>query len=162
MVWTLKSPFLFPDRSRPQTFFFSSFLLLMGTNDSNALASIWLFPFSTRHDDLHFPPLFPPNYWTRKKQNLITEKLKLKIELESWAVEGRKRRGRKEDMATGDGQMKGTLTHGGRYVLYNVYGNLFEVPAKYVPPLRPIGRGAYGIVWWVLIPPLDSLWIIAY
>jgi hypothetical protein len=50
-------------------------------------------------------------------------------------------------MATGDGQMKGTPTHGGRYVLYNVYGNLFEVPAKYVPPLRPIGRGAYGIVW---------------
>lgn len=50
-------------------------------------------------------------------------------------------------MATGDGQMNGIPTHGGRYVLYNVYGNLFEVPSKYVPPLRPIGRGAYGIVW---------------
>ncbi|KAJ3689642.1 hypothetical protein LUZ61_018806 [Rhynchospora tenuis] len=49
-------------------------------------------------------------------------------------------------MATGDGQMRGIPTHGGRYVLYNVYGNQFEVPAKYVPPLRPIGRGAYGIV----------------
>ncbi|URD98588.1 mitogen-activated protein kinase [Musa troglodytarum] len=33
-----------------------------------------------------------------------------------------------------------------RYVRCNVYGNLFEVTAKYVPPLRPIGRGAYGIV----------------
>jgi hypothetical protein len=26
---------------------------------------------------------------------------------------------------------------------------LFEVSSKYVPPIRPIGRGAYGIVWWV-------------
>ncbi|MBA0646263.1 hypothetical protein Goklo_014240, partial [Gossypium klotzschianum] len=40
----------------------------------------------------------------------------------------------------------GIPTHGGRYVQYNVYGNLFEVPSKYVAPLRPIGRGAYGIV----------------
>jgi serine/threonine protein kinase len=55
------------------------------------------------------------------------------------------KRGR-EVMATGDGQMNGIPTHGGRYVLYNVYGNQFEVPSKYVPPLRPIGRGAYGIV----------------
>ncbi|KAG8663764.1 mitogen-activated protein kinase 4-like isoform X2 [Manihot esculenta] len=37
-------------------------------------------------------------------------------------------------------------THGGRYVQYNVYGNLFEVSSKYVPPIRPVGRGAYGIV----------------
>ncbi|KAL3517201.1 hypothetical protein ACH5RR_024103 [Cinchona calisaya] len=37
-------------------------------------------------------------------------------------------------------------THGGRYVQYNVYGNLFEVSRKYVPPIRPLGRGAYGIV----------------
>ncbi|CAL5433168.1 unnamed protein product [Camellia sinensis] len=42
--------------------------------------------------------------------------------------------------------VKGVLTHGGRYVRYNVYGNLFEVSHKYVPPIRPIGRGAYGIV----------------
>ncbi|KAJ8455697.1 hypothetical protein OPV22_035046 [Ensete ventricosum] len=48
--------------------------------------------------------------------------------------------------ATGEGHIKGVPTHGGRYVQYNVYGNLFEVTAKYVPPLRPIGRGAYGIV----------------
>ncbi|KAF3648079.1 Mitogen-activated protein kinase 4 [Capsicum annuum] len=40
---------------------------------------------------------------------------------------------------------KGVPTHGGRYVQYNVYGNLFEVTKKYIP-LRPVGRGAYGIV----------------
>ena len=38
-------------------------------------------------------------------------------------------------------------THGGRYIQYNVYGQLFEVSRKYVPPIRPIGRGACGIVW---------------
>ncbi|KAK4843448.1 hypothetical protein QYF36_008131 [Acer negundo] len=42
--------------------------------------------------------------------------------------------------------VKGVHTHGGRYVQYNVYGNLFEVSSKYVPPIRPIARGAYGIV----------------
>ncbi|KAJ6334838.1 hypothetical protein OIU78_011649 [Salix suchowensis] len=45
-----------------------------------------------------------------------------------------------------DPNIKGTPTHGGRYVQYNVYGNLFEVSGKYVPPIRPVGRGAYGIV----------------
>lgn len=44
--------------------------------------------------------------------------------------------------------IKGIVTHGGRYVQYNVYGNLFEVSRKYVPPIRPVGRGAYGIVWY--------------
>ncbi|KAF7137624.1 hypothetical protein RHSIM_Rhsim07G0011800 [Rhododendron simsii] len=44
------------------------------------------------------------------------------------------------------GNIRGTPTHGGRYVQYNVYGNLFEVSRKYVPPIRPVGRGAYGIV----------------
>ncbi|RWR87835.1 mitogen-activated protein kinase 2 isoform X1 [Cinnamomum micranthum f. kanehirae] len=48
--------------------------------------------------------------------------------------------------ASAEGHIKGVLTHGGRYVRYNVYGNLFEVSTKYVPPLRPVGRGAYGIV----------------
>lgn len=47
----------------------------------------------------------------------------------------------------GDQSTKGLATHGGQYVQYNVYGNIFEVTRKYVPPLRPIGRGAYGIVW---------------
>ncbi|ERM96482.1 hypothetical protein AMTR_s00001p00258560 [Amborella trichopoda] len=45
-----------------------------------------------------------------------------------------------------EGHIKGVLTRGGRYVRYNIFGNLFEVPTKYVPPIRPIGRVAYGIV----------------
>ncbi|TYI73895.1 hypothetical protein E1A91_D07G161800v1 [Gossypium mustelinum] len=43
--------------------------------------------------------------------------------------------------------IKGIPTHGGRYVLYNVYGNHFEVSWKYLSPVRPAGRGAYGIVY---------------
>lgn len=54
------------------------------------------------------------------------------------------------EASTGDhgvqSNFRGVPTHGGRYVQYNVYGNLFEVSKKYVP-LRPVGRGAYGIVW---------------
>lgn len=46
----------------------------------------------------------------------------------------------------GGNNFHGVQTHGGRYVQYNLYGNLFEVSRKYVP-LRPVGRGAYGIVW---------------
>ncbi|XP_010513793.2 PREDICTED: mitogen-activated protein kinase 5-like, partial [Camelina sativa] len=46
----------------------------------------------------------------------------------------------------GDTNIKGVLVHGGRNYQYNVYGNLFEVSNKYVPPIRPIGRGAYGFV----------------
>uniref|UniRef100_A0A0C9RGX2 Mitogen-activated protein kinase n=1 Tax=Wollemia nobilis TaxID=56998 RepID=A0A0C9RGX2_9CONI len=37
-------------------------------------------------------------------------------------------------------------SHGGRFVQYNIFGNVFEVTAKYRPPLLPIGKGAYGIV----------------
>lgn len=40
-------------------------------------------------------------------------------------------------------------THGGQFVRYNIFSNEFEVTAKYVPPIMPIGRGAYGIVWYV-------------
>ena len=47
----------------------------------------------------------------------------------------------------GNNSIKGVLIHGGRYVRYNVFGILFEVSNKYVPPIRPIGRGAYGLVW---------------
>ncbi|KAK8509645.1 hypothetical protein V6N12_001728 [Hibiscus sabdariffa] len=47
---------------------------------------------------------------------------------------------------SGDHSVKGIPTHGGRYVQYNVYGSLFEVSRKYVPPIRPVGRGANGIV----------------
>ena len=52
-----------------------------------------------------------------------------------------------ESSSGGDPNIKGIPTHGGRYVQYNVYGNLFEVSRKYVPPIRPVGRGANGIVW---------------
>ncbi|BBN01631.1 mitogen-activated protein kinase 1/3 [Marchantia polymorpha subsp. ruderalis] len=48
--------------------------------------------------------------------------------------------------AAAEGNIAGVPTHGGQYTLYNIFGNLFEVSAKYVPPIRPIGRGAYGIV----------------
>ncbi|XP_021745992.1 mitogen-activated protein kinase 3-like [Chenopodium quinoa] len=41
-------------------------------------------------------------------------------------------------------------THGGQFIQYNIFGNLFEVTAKYRPPIMPIGRGAYGIVCSVL------------
>ena len=40
-----------------------------------------------------------------------------------------------------------TLSHGGKYIAYNIFGNIFEVTAKYKPPIMPIGKGAYGIVW---------------
>ncbi|XP_050258046.1 mitogen-activated protein kinase homolog D5-like isoform X2 [Quercus robur] len=39
-----------------------------------------------------------------------------------------------------------TLSHGGRFIQYNIFGNIFEVTAKYKPPILPIGKGAYGIV----------------
>ncbi|KAJ0021218.1 hypothetical protein Pint_32252 [Pistacia integerrima] len=41
-------------------------------------------------------------------------------------------------------------THGGQFIQYNIFGNLFEITAKYRPPIMPIGRGAYGIVCSVL------------
>ncbi|KAL1201945.1 Mitogen-activated protein kinase 13 [Cardamine amara subsp. amara] len=40
----------------------------------------------------------------------------------------------------------GILTYNGRYVMYNVLGNIFELSSKYIPPIQPVGRGAYGIV----------------
>ncbi|KAF7844568.1 mitogen-activated protein kinase-like protein MMK2-like [Senna tora] len=46
--------------------------------------------------------------------------------------------------ASADHNIRGVPTHGGRYVQYNVFGNLFEVSRKYIPPIRPVGRGAYG------------------
>lgn len=49
--------------------------------------------------------------------------------------------------AAADGNIQGVPTHNGEYTQYNIFGNLFEVSRKYVPPIRPIGRGAYGIVW---------------
>ncbi|XP_076958298.1 mitogen-activated protein kinase homolog NTF6-like [Bidens hawaiensis] len=41
---------------------------------------------------------------------------------------------------------KGLPAYGGKYIHYNVLGNLFEVSSKYAPPIQPLGRGAYGVV----------------
>ncbi|EPS64079.1 hypothetical protein M569_10702, partial [Genlisea aurea] len=40
----------------------------------------------------------------------------------------------------------GVHVQGGKFIQYNVLGHIFEVPAKYIPPIAPIGRGAYGLV----------------
>lgn len=42
--------------------------------------------------------------------------------------------------------IQATLIHGGRFIQYNIFGNVFEVTSKYKPPIMPIGKGAYGIV----------------
>ncbi|RRT48213.1 hypothetical protein BHE74_00031793 [Ensete ventricosum] len=42
--------------------------------------------------------------------------------------------------------VQATPSHGGRFVQYNIFGNIFEVISKYQPPIMPIGKGAYGIV----------------
>ncbi|KAF3451070.1 hypothetical protein FNV43_RR07159 [Rhamnella rubrinervis] len=47
---------------------------------------------------------------------------------------------------TGMENIPATLSHGGRFIQYNIFGNIFEVTAKYKPPIMPIGKGAYGIV----------------
>ncbi|KAF2577604.1 hypothetical protein F2Q68_00000004 [Brassica cretica] len=44
----------------------------------------------------------------------------------------------------GDDGSEGVAINSGRYVQYNLNGNIFEVSRKYVP-LRPVGRGASGI-----------------
>ncbi|CAI5936536.1 unnamed protein product [Closterium sp. NIES-65] len=43
-------------------------------------------------------------------------------------------------------EVVGVPTYGGAYTRYDICGHIFEVSAKYVKPIRPIGRGAYGIV----------------
>ncbi|KAF5942280.1 hypothetical protein HYC85_019922 [Camellia sinensis] len=48
--------------------------------------------------------------------------------------------------AAGIEHIPATLSHGGRFIQYNIFGNIFEVTAKYKPPIMPIGKGAYGIV----------------
>uniref|UniRef100_A0A2N9ISG8 Mitogen-activated protein kinase n=1 Tax=Fagus sylvatica TaxID=28930 RepID=A0A2N9ISG8_FAGSY len=55
--------------------------------------------------------------------------------------------------STGTGQFgdfPAVPSHDGQFLQYNIFGNLFEVTAKYRPPIMPIGRGAYGIVCSVL------------
>ncbi|MCO5550930.1 hypothetical protein L7F22_004424 [Adiantum nelumboides] len=51
-----------------------------------------------------------------------------------------------EEEDDGDVITRGVPSHGGKYVVYNVYGSPFEVIAKYKPPIEILGRGAYGIV----------------
>eukprot|EP00250_Pteridium_aquilinum_P015247 c22472_g1_i1 orf=276-1451(-) len=46
----------------------------------------------------------------------------------------------------GENGVGGVFTHGGRFIQYNLHGNLFDVTAKYRPPIKPISRGAYGVV----------------
>ncbi|RZR77322.1 hypothetical protein BHM03_00002362 [Ensete ventricosum] len=46
----------------------------------------------------------------------------------------------------GQESIQATLSHGGRFIQYNIFGNIFEVTSKYKPPIMPIGKGAYGIV----------------
>ena len=83
-------------------------------------------PCEPRSSLPHFPlPLLPPNR--------IRRRTRMASEAEA-------------------NNVTGVLTHGGRYVHYNIFGNLLEVSRKYAPPIRPIGSGAYGIVW--LAPPL--------
>lgn len=43
-------------------------------------------------------------------------------------------------------EFQAVASHGGQYIQYNIFGNLFEITNKYRPPIMPIGRGAYGIV----------------
>ncbi|KAH9603928.1 hypothetical protein KSS87_018012 [Heliosperma pusillum] len=43
-------------------------------------------------------------------------------------------------------KIQGIPTYNGNYLLYNVLGNVFEVSSNYIPPIQPVGRGAYGIV----------------
>ncbi|PQQ03365.1 mitogen-activated protein kinase homolog MMK1 [Prunus yedoensis var. nudiflora] len=39
-----------------------------------------------------------------------------------------------------------TLSHGGRFIQYNIFGNVFEVTAKYKPPIMPIENERF-IIW---------------
>ncbi|XVE80851.1 hypothetical protein DITRI_Ditri15bG0014000 [Diplodiscus trichospermus] len=43
-------------------------------------------------------------------------------------------------------EIPATLSHGSCFIQYNIFGNIFEVTAKYKPPIMPIGKGTYGIV----------------
>ncbi|XP_044499166.1 mitogen-activated protein kinase 6-like [Mangifera indica] len=43
--------------------------------------------------------------------------------------------------AAGIENIPATLSHGGRFIRYNIFGNIFEVTAKYRPTIIPIGEG---------------------
>lgn len=48
------------------------------------------------------------------------------------------------------GNIKATLSHDGRFIQYNIGGNIFEVTAKYKFPVNFLGRGSHGIVWYII------------
>lgn len=52
-------------------------------------------------------------------------------------------------VAAGIENIPATLSHGGRFIQFSILGNVFEVTSKYKPPIMPIGKGGYGIVWYV-------------
>lgn len=43
-----------------------------------------------------------------------------------------------------------TLSHDGRFIQYNIGGNIFEVTAKYKLPIKFLGRGTSGFVWYII------------
>ena len=55
-----------------------------------------------------------------------------------------------DHLPSGNGDFPAVPSHGGQFIQYNIFGNLFEITNKYRPPIMPIGRGAYGIVWYVV------------
>ena len=59
-----------------------------------------------------------------------------------------------QQQAAAEMNIPATLSHGGRFIQYNIFGNIFEVTAKYKPPIMPIGKGAYGIVWFDFPPKI--------
>ncbi|KAE8673900.1 Mitogen-activated protein kinase 6 [Hibiscus syriacus] len=42
-------------------------------------------------------------------------------------------------------EISATPSHGGRFIQYSMLASIFEITAKYKPPIIPIGKGAYGI-----------------
>ncbi|KAG9129594.1 hypothetical protein Leryth_014439 [Lithospermum erythrorhizon] len=51
-----------------------------------------------------------------------------------------------ENKNPNENQSNGIPMYNGKYSRYNVLGNSFEVSSKYLPPIQPLGRGAYGMV----------------
>eukprot|EP00271_Cylindrocystis_brebissonii_P005757 TRINITY_DN17_c1_g1_i1.p1 TRINITY_DN17_c1_g1~~TRINITY_DN17_c1_g1_i1.p1 ORF type:complete len:400 (+),score=50.38 TRINITY_DN17_c1_g1_i1:528-1727(+) len=50
------------------------------------------------------------------------------------------------DVMDAEANVTGIRTYNGYYTRYNIFKHIFEISFKYIPPIRPIGRGAYGIV----------------
>ncbi|GAA0151939.1 non-receptor serine/threonine protein kinase [Lithospermum erythrorhizon] len=51
-----------------------------------------------------------------------------------------------ENKNPNENQSNGIPMYNGKYSRYNVLGNSFEVSSKYLSPIQPLGRGAYGMV----------------